>query len=193
MLLLGSTIWFGRDYLLRGAAELWIISDPVTNGDAVAILGGGLPVRPFAAAELYKKGTVKTVVISRVAEDYLAKIGLIPGHTELNRLLLIRLGVPDNVIETFGSANQSTRDEALALRLWATQNGVSRIVIPTELFAARRVRWMFDREFAGSSVRLEVSAVEAASYSRAEWWRSSEGLIAFQNEFIKYLYYRIKY
>ncbi len=84
-------------------------------------------------------------------------------------------------------------DEAAALRDWTDRHEVSRIVIPTEIFAARRVRWIFNREFAGSAVRLEIASFEPPNYTRAEWWKSEAGMIAFQNEIMKYLYYRMKY
>lgn len=185
--------WLGHAPLLRGAADLWIVSDPVTPSDVVVVLGGGLEVRPFVAAELYKKGLVTRVLVSQVAETRSTAIGGIPGHTELNRMLLLKLGVPEAAIETFGQANRSTGDEASALKDWANQHPVSRIVIPTEIFAARRVRWIFDREFAGSSVRIEVPSFEGPGYTRAEWWKTEPGLVSFQNEIMKYLYYRLKY
>ena len=144
---------------VRGAGDLWIISDPVTHADVVAVLGGGLEVRPFAAADYYKQGLAKRILISRVAQRP-SKIddlfpGMIPGHSELNRMVLLKLGVPETAIEMFGKANRTTQDEASALRDWANQGGVSRIIIPTEAFTTRRVRWIFSREFAGSSVGLE--------------------------------------
>ena len=194
LLLLAAGVWLGREALLRVAGDLWIISDPVTHADVVAVLGGGLEVRPFAAAELYKQGLAKRIVISKVAErpsklDDLFP-GIIPGHSELNRMVLIKLGVPETAIEMFGQANKSTRDEAVALREWANQRGISRIIIPTEAFEARRVRWIFHREFAGSSVGLEVTCFEAPP---AGWWKTSEGLFTFQSEIRKYLFYRLNY
>ena len=53
-IVLGVCVWSGREPILRGAAHLWIVSDPVTQADAAVVLGGGLGSRPFAAAELYK-------------------------------------------------------------------------------------------------------------------------------------------
>src|SRR5262249_38773950 len=82
-------VWLKRAPLLRTAAELWIISDPVTPADAVAVLGGGLEVRPFVAAELYKKGLVTKVLISQIPEAASSKTGGIPGHSELNRMVLL--------------------------------------------------------------------------------------------------------
>jgi uncharacterized SAM-binding protein YcdF (DUF218 family) len=186
--------WLQRAPLLRGAADFWIVSDPVTKSDVVAVLGGGLETRPFVAAELYKKGLVSKVLISQVPESRSTTMGGIPGHSELNRMLLVKLGVPEADIEMFGQGNKNTMDEALALRDWAEQRRVSQIIVPTEIFAARRVRWIFHREFARSSVQLEISSFDAPGYyTRADWWKTEAGLITFQNEVLKYLYYRVRY
>ena len=120
-------------------------------------------------------------------------MGVIPGHTEINRKILLKLGVPEAAIETFGTANKNTADEAVALRSWADRNAASVLVIPTEIFAARRVSWIFRHLFSGSEVRIEVPSFEPERYSRAEWWRTEDGVIAFQNEAIKFIYYRLKY
>ena len=85
-------------------ADLWIVSDKVTHADAAVVLGGGLEVRPFAAADLYRKGLVNKVLISQVEEDRVASIGVVPGHTEINRQVLLKLGVPADAIETFGDS-----------------------------------------------------------------------------------------
>jgi len=192
LVVLIAGVWLERAPLLRGAAELWIVTDPITAADAVAVLGGDLDTRPFEAADLYKKGLVRKVLVSQVVEGRASTMGLIPGHSELNRIVLLKLGVPDTAIEIFGEANGSTRDEALALRVWADRHGVTRIIIPTEVFSARRVRWIFDRKFVGSSVAIEIATI-GQNDSHAEWWKSEKAVIAFQNEILKYLYYRLKY
>ena len=80
-------VWLGRVPLLRGAADLWIVSDPVTHADVVAVLGGDVEGRPFVAAELYKKGLVAKVLISQVPEARPIEISaVVPGHSELNRM-----------------------------------------------------------------------------------------------------------
>jgi uncharacterized SAM-binding protein YcdF (DUF218 family) len=185
-------VWLERAPLLRGMADLWIVSDPSTPADVVAVLGGGLNERPFAAAALYKAGLANKIIVSQAVQERYTKLGL-PGHTELNHLVLLKLGVPEAAIGTFGKENASTDDEAVALRAWTTEHHVSRIIIPTEIFFSRRARWIFNREFVGSAVDLEIAAFEPSKYTRAEWWKSNGGIIDFQNEFMKYLYYRIKY
>src|SRR5262249_30375442 len=46
--------WLGRESLLQGAADLWIVSDPLTHADAIVVLGGNSQTRPLAAADLYR-------------------------------------------------------------------------------------------------------------------------------------------
>jgi hypothetical protein len=45
IVLLVAGAWVERASLLRGMAAVWIVSDPVTSADVVAVLGGGLEVR----------------------------------------------------------------------------------------------------------------------------------------------------
>ena len=116
-----------------------------------------------------------------------------PSHSELNREILLKLGVPAGVIETFGTANKNTRDEPVALREWAERNTASAFIIPTEIFPARRVRWIFRREFFGTAVKIEVPSFEHPGFTRRDWWKTEHGVIAFQNEVFKYIYYRLKY
>jgi hypothetical protein len=70
----GAGVWLGREALFRGLTDLWIVSDPATRGDAAVVLGGGLEYRPFVAADLYKKGLVSKVLVSRA-----------PGGTSAHR------------------------------------------------------------------------------------------------------------
>lgn len=146
------------------------------------------------AAELYTKGLVKKVLLSKVDDGPSVGIGALPGHTESNRKVLIRLGVPKSAIETFGTSNKNTMEEAVALRAWTSDKAVAVLIIPTEVFSSRRVRWAFRREFAGTTVHIEVPSFNPASdYTRAEWWKTATGVIVFQNEVLKYLYYHVMY
>jgi uncharacterized SAM-binding protein YcdF (DUF218 family) len=189
----GAGGWLIREPLLRGAADLWIVSDPISRADAVVVLGGGLATRPFEAAELWQRGLADKILISQASEERAVSIGTMPSHSELNREILLKLGVPANAIQTFGTANKNTRDEAVALRMWAERNTASAFIIPTEIFPARRVRWIFRREFFGTAVRIEVPSFEYPDFTRRDWWKTEHGVVAFQNEVLKYIYYRLKY
>jgi uncharacterized SAM-binding protein YcdF (DUF218 family) len=192
VVVLGAGAWLGRDTLLRSAADLWIVSDPLAPADAVAVFGGGLEDRPFAAAAYYREGLVKKILLSNIRPSPAELLGVLQSHTDANRKVLVRLGVPEQAIESFGSNVSNTYEEALALREWAVRSGARSIIVPTEIFSARRVRWMLHRVFAGAAA-IRVPALAPLDYRSDNWWKSEGGLIGFQNEVLKYLYYRIKY
>jgi hypothetical protein len=185
--------WAERARLLRGAADLWIGSDPLTPADVAVVLGGGLDVRPFAAAELYHQRLVRKVLVSQVADGRAVAIGAALGHTESNRQVLLKLGVPIDAIEMFGSSNANTKEEALALLEWTQRHTSRALIIPTEIFQARRVRWTFRHVLAGQPIRIEVAPFDPPQYTRADWWATERGVVEFQNEILKYIYYRLKY
>jgi len=172
--------------LLREAANLWIVSDPLTHADAIVILGGDFQERPAVAAELYRNGVANKILISKTVEGPNGT----PSYTDRCRAFLLKSGVPAAAIETFGTGNKNTREEAVALRAWASDNSASAFIIPDQLFGTRRAQWIFRREFNRSTASIGVLAFEPAAYTRRDWWKAQQGLIAIRDELIKYIYYR---
>jgi hypothetical protein len=175
------------------AADLWIVSDPLNQADAVVVLGGDSRTRPREAADLYRKGLASKVLVSRTGRLRESATGIGPSNCELNRATLLELGVPASAIEAFGKANTNTREEAVALREWTERNAASVFIIPTEIFMARRVQWICRREFSGRSVIIKIALFEPQEYTREEWWKTEIGPTAFQDEILKYIYYRWNY
>jgi DUF218 domain len=149
--------------------------------------------RPFAAADLYKKGMARQIVISAVKASPAEKLDIVPSHIELNRAVLLKLGVPPDAIVSFGTDVSNTYEEARALAEWANRNGIKSIIVPTEIFSSRRVRWILVKELSGLDVGIQVQALPPLEYDLDNWWQHEAGVIGFQNEVIKYLYYRVKY
>jgi uncharacterized SAM-binding protein YcdF (DUF218 family) len=191
-LALGAVAWVEHRPLLQSVADVWIVSDQVAPADAVAVFGGGLDDRPFAAATYYSQGLVTRVLISNVRTGPAENLGAVPSQMEATREILLRLGVPNSAIETFGRNLLNTHEEALALRVWAERAGARSIIVPTEIFPARRTQWMLNRVFSNSVV-IRVEALDPPTYRRDDWWQHDEGIVNFQNEMLKYLYYRIRY
>jgi uncharacterized SAM-binding protein YcdF (DUF218 family) len=186
-LILGT--WLEYRSLLVGAAELWIVSDPATHADAIVVLGGDFQARPLVAADLYHRGFANKILVSQTDKGR----GNSPSYTELSRAALLKQDVPAAAVETFGDANKNSAEEAVALKEWAERNTASVFIIPDEIFGTRRARWIFRREFLGSNVNVEVFGFEPPAYNRGEWWQTEQGRIAFQNELLKYVYYRLRY
>jgi uncharacterized SAM-binding protein YcdF (DUF218 family) len=178
--------WTARASILRGVAERWAISDPLERADGIVVLGGRTDVRPSAAADLYKRGFASRILIAKTIHD--------PLETILTRQLLLKLGVPAEAIVEFGDKLSSTYEEARAVLEWAKSGRAKSVIIPTELFPTRRVRWTFRREVAPAGVRIIVDAIiKPPGYGVENWWKHESGLKDFKNEVIKFAYYRLKY
>ena len=126
--------WTARAAILRGAAEWWVISDPLDRADGILVLGGRVDVRPFAAADLYKRGFAPRILIANVMRDPLETMQLWPGQTALTRQLLLKIGVPAEAIIEFGDEVSSTYEEARAVLDWAKSSGAKSVIIPTDFF-----------------------------------------------------------
>ena len=184
--------WRKPDTLLRGAADLWIVSDQPAPADAIAVLGGGLEYRPFAAADYYRRGLAPKILVSNIGASPAERLGVLRSHVRANIEILEKLGVPVSAIEPFGENLSDTFAEATALHQWAVRNGARRIMVPTDIFGARRLRWTLHHVF-GNDAAILVPAIDLPDYQRGNWWKNEQGVIAFQNEVAKYLYYRLKY
>lgn len=193
VLLLLVAVWFARAPLLRGVAWCWIVDDPVVAADAVVVLGGGVQNRPFAAARLHAAGKAPRVVLFKVAPSPTTELGLTPTEQELTRGVLVRCGVRRDRMVEIGDDVASSRDEALAVREWARRSGVRRLIIVTDAFHTRRVRWIYRKELEGTGVSVTTTVAPHPKYTPADWWRHEEGLIDFQNELVKFAYYFFKY
>jgi hypothetical protein len=192
MAVLGTGAWVGRNWLLLSAADLWIVSDPIGPADAVAVFGGGLADRPFAAAEYYRQGLVKKILVSNGRQGPPEKLDLRTSEVALTEGVLRELGVPASAIETFGNDLENTNQEVLALQVWAQRNNARSIIVPTEIFSARRVRWMLNRAFGGEFV-IRVVALNPPQFRRDNWWRHTQGITAFRTEAFKYIFYNLRY
>ena len=115
------------------------------------------------------------------------------GQTELTRQILLRLGVPAEAIVQVGDEVSSTYEEARAVFDWAKSSGATSVIIPTDIFSTRRVRWIFRHEVTSAGVRVIVHSIKPPGYRLDDWWQHEGGLIDFQNEVIKFIYYRFNY
>jgi uncharacterized SAM-binding protein YcdF (DUF218 family) len=191
LLLLGCYLF--RATLLTGLAEAWVVNDPVTKADAIVILGGGPETRPFAAARLYHDGVAPMVLYTDVRAGPAEELGITLREAELTHRILLSNGVPATAMTLIGTNVASTYDESRAVRAWIEKSGAKSIIIPTDPFHTRRVRWIFSKELRGTKTAIHVVPVNPTRYRVKDWWRHEEGWVAFQNEVIKYIYYRVEY
>jgi len=183
-----------RAPLLTGVAEAWVVNDLATNADAIVVLGGNPDVRPFEAARLYQAGAAPRILYMNVKFNPVAEQGVTLPQREITRRVLLSNGIPETAMVAVGNGVANTYDESLAVRAWlATNNSAKTILIVTDLWHTRRARWIFRKELQGTGVQVHVHAIDPREYSVSNWWQHKQGLLAFNNEFIKSVYYWVKY
>lgn len=173
-------------YLLGSLAKSWVVSDRFERADAIVVLGGGLDIRPAAAAELFKRGVSPSIAVGVSRFDH-------GQHAAQNRSVLEKSGVSPTAIINFSFYPHNTYGEAEGVLKWAKSSGAKIIVIPIEAFPTRRVRWIFNRKLAPMGIRVVVQAVRPLSYNLNDWWRYKAGWRHFGSEVIKFAFYRIRY
>jgi uncharacterized SAM-binding protein YcdF (DUF218 family) len=195
VILLLSLLTFLRRPILTGAADVLIVNDAPHPADIIFLLNGDFNTRPVRAAELYKQGLAPRVVIARAESGAAVKLGLIPNETDISVGVMKRLGVPAEAITILPVTGgvTSTFDEARVLRDYVEENQVSRIILVTSEFHSRRAKWIFERELTGLHLSLEMAAVPYSTFDRTNWWTNENGLITLNNEYIKFIFYYIKY
>lgn len=190
--LLGALYCF-RAPLLRGAAGAWIVNESLSPADLIVVLGGGADTRPFEAARLFHLGLAPKILVMNPRPSPAVQLGLVGTEAALSRGILLRQGVPDNDIIMAATLVTNSFDESMVVRNWSATNGVRRVIIPTDVFHTRRVRWLYRKELRATGITAEIEAVPPHEYTVQDWWQHEQGVIAFQNEVLKYAYYRIKY
>jgi uncharacterized SAM-binding protein YcdF (DUF218 family) len=179
--------------LLSAAAAAWIVdSHDFERVDLVIIPGGGFETRPFGAAELFREGRAERLAVFETEVHPTVAMGIRPPDHEVCLAVLKELNVPAEAVITLGDEVTSTWDEVEATRQWCAEHKPRAIAVVTEVFSTRRVRYAYEKGLKDLSVDVHVVAVPATGYTSADWWLDERGLIAFQNEVVKWGYYRLK-
>jgi len=157
-----------------------VVTDPLQKADAIFVLGGTMFERPLEAVDLYHEGWAPRLLLMRqiadAGESELHRRG-IPFQREIDIQVdvLTRLGVPREAIQILGEQN-STKDEADALRDLVVTNGWTRVIIVTSKQHTRRAGLVMDRRLAttGATAIMRSSRYDQADV--ATWWRERSTL-----------------
>ncbi len=194
LVLLAASAYLFRVQLLTRAADFLVVDDaPLRPAEMLFVLNGDYNTRPFRAAELYRQGLAPAVVIAQSANQPVQSLGLLQNETSIAVAAMEKLGIPSEKVVVLPGGVTSTYDEALALRRYVQENDIHTVILVTSAFHTRRARWIITKELAGLGVTLQVSPVPYGGFDAANWWKSEDGLVTVNNEYVKLLYYYWKY
>jgi uncharacterized SAM-binding protein YcdF (DUF218 family) len=190
-LLLSVLCFLFRSSILTALASAWMVNDLPAKADAIVVLGGGSQTRPFEAARFYHAGLAPVILVMNSELRATDNVGITVPEAELIRRVLLTNGVPAAAIQVAGTNLTSTFDEALTVKRWSKESHATSFLIPTGPFHSRRVRWTFHRAFRDRPARFTVTSIDPDQCR--VWWKHEGTLIEFQNDVIKYGFYRLKY
>lgn len=196
IVLLGLLIYTLRVPLLTGLANYLISTDtPLEKADMIFVLNGDYDTRPFYSSDLYKQGLAPIVAIAQTESSPSERLGLVDNPTDIAVEVMKLRGVPADkvLVLNLDEPVTSTFDEARALRQYVEANRIQSVIMVTSAFHTRRSRWIFERELEGVQVKLEVAGAPYNNFDAGNWWQYEEGLINLNNEYIKLIFYKIKY
>jgi uncharacterized SAM-binding protein YcdF (DUF218 family) len=154
---------------------LCVDSGPAT-ADVIVVLGGGLHERPERAAELFQAHAAPRILISGAGDD------------EINRLILLKRGVPTGVIQMETNSMTTRENAEFTIQLLRAQKIHSAILV-TSWYHARRALKTFEH------IAPEMTFYSRPSYfafAREDWPQRGNGR-RIRLEFLKLPGYWLRY
>ncbi len=174
--------------LLVGFARGFRVDEPVAS-DAIVLLLGGADHRAPKAAELFRQQLAPRILLARSRPSSTPEL----SETEACRKVLLNRGVPAEAIELLDGIATSTFSEARLVRDYAQVHRLKNILVVTTAFHTARSRWVFQKVLRRTGVNIHLAAADDTVFTEDNWYTRDEGLLAYFNEFIKTIYYRLVY
>jgi uncharacterized SAM-binding protein YcdF (DUF218 family) len=186
VLVLALALYVFSGTLLTSIGGFLVANDPPMQSDAVVVLNTGLEYysRLIQAADLYKEGFVKKVVVKLERKGFQV---CCPWYEESTRILGL-LGVPREQIITISAENAyDTVSEAKAVGESLIQSGISRIIISTSKSHTRRARYIWKSLFQ-DQLSIRIAAARSDPYTPSGWWKEGRQIRWVLAEYGAWLY-----
>lgn len=193
VLMIVSVLFIKRNSFLIAAGNFLIKEEAFTHIKQAFVLSGGAYDRGNHAANLINEGKIDKIVCTGANQppDFKAlKIDML--ESELTRKNIITQ-IQDSTIITLLKEGTSTREESEIILEYCLKHKIKECVILSSKFHTKRIHKVFKKKFKKKGIKIYISGAASSSYDEKLWWKSENGLISLNNEYIKLMYYAIKY
>ncbi len=178
------------------AGNYLVVNEPLEKADAAFVLAGTRVERWLEAADLYKEGWARRIILSpgysERAETELRTRGVrFPTETQLVTDALTQLNVPSAQIAVLPHEVDNTAQEAKALRELFAERGWKSVIVITSKYHARRARLAFRRELTGTGIRTIVRTSRHDNSTPQRWWKTRSDIRYVVSEYQKLLLYAL--
>lgn len=193
LLIVALLFWRMRMPMMRALGDHLITEDPVAHVDAVFVLGGSILDRGMEGARIYERGLSDRFYFTGAPiPSALAALGIDSTEAECTRTVAVNAGLPI-ALTTVLNKGTSTFEEAEALLAQAIADKADTVMIISSRFHLRRVGFVFKDRFRKKGITVLLHGAPCSTFEEETWWKSEEGLIMLNNEYVKLAYYHLKY
>ncbi len=179
--------------ILKGFGSYLIKEDELSKSEVIIVLSGGAYDRGFHAFNLYEEGYADKIICpgGNTPPDFEA-LGVEMLESELTKIYMESLGLSETVTTVIPEGT-STMEESDVILGYLKDNGIESCIIVSSKFHTRRVRRVFKNKLEDEGIEVLISGAPSRTYEESEWWQSENGLLAVNNEYVKLIYYWLKY
>lgn len=190
-----------REPFLRGIGNFLIKEDPLEKAEAIFVLGGDSYDRGNEALRLFNSGySPKIICMGENVPTLFLALGLNYAESEVTKINIIKNNISENKNDRPANDSAvillkkgtSTMEEMDAIVNYCLENRLHKIIILSSKFHTRRMNFILGK-LTTDKIKVIISGAPSSIYSEQEWWKTEEGLIMVNNEYIKLLYYILKY
>jgi hypothetical protein len=193
-LLLWALVLFQyRTVVLRALSSALVSADPPAKAKHLFVLSGAATERGTHAAWMQQHGHADTVICTgEVLHPVIIDLDMDLLEADLTWMVMQRAAADTHRIQRV-YVGTSTWEEMQYILAWAQRTQADTVhILSTELHT-RRIRWIANRLLRPADVPFKIYGAPALLYDRQRWWQTEDGLISVNNEWIKNIYYNIRY
>jgi len=162
-------------FFLRLIGENLVYQDPIEPAETILVLSGGAPGRVMEAADLYRKGLSKKIILTKqeypIGYYILKERGLkIPIEEDIEMMVLDYFKVPRQDIEVIPQTCNSTFSEATLAIPYLLKRGIKKAIIVTSKFHSKRAMKIFTKLSEGK-IRFIISPSKYDTFDPKIWWK----------------------
>jgi len=162
----------------------------------VLLMGQQSTDRADHARQLLSEGRADKILLPKDLDTRLNQYQLVLSSFELHKKLLLMDGAnPENLIYLDQCATTSTTDEAYCVRNFMDithPHETPSILLVTNWYHSGRAEWLF-KKVIGEKAKIYSSPALFEGTSANNWWTKEYSFLAVFSEYIKWIYWRIKF
>jgi uncharacterized SAM-binding protein YcdF (DUF218 family) len=180
-------------------AQLLIVKSDLAAADAIVVMSGSSTYLERAdwAARLYREGRAPIVVLTNdsLISGWDRKEERNPYFYELAARELQKRGVPESKIQVVSDIALGTYEESLGVRDYAAAHQLKRLLVVTSAYHTRRTLWSLRHACEGSGIEIGIDSPPPGWQTPApsRWWWRRWGWKVVAGEYVKLIYYWMRY